>query len=72
MMMRRRSIGFKKKRAIKNDPPGEQNQTKKLRQLVPGGKAMDMCSLLEETAHYIRCLSTQVKVMQTIADHFSN
>ena len=67
-MMRRRSM---KKRVIKNDPPGDQSQTNKLRQLVPGGKAMDMCSLLEETAHYISCLSTQVKVMQTIADHLS-
>ncbi|KAK9932767.1 hypothetical protein M0R45_019989 [Rubus argutus] len=27
--------------------------------------------LLEETAHYITCLSTQVKVMQAIADHLS-
>lgn len=43
----------------------------KLRELVPGGKSMDFCSLLEETAHYITCLSTQVKVMQAIADHLS-
>ncbi|KAL6185617.1 hypothetical protein ACLB2K_041747 [Fragaria x ananassa] len=43
----------------------------KLRKLVPGGKSMDFCSLLEETAHYITCLNTQVKVMQAIADNLS-
>ncbi|KAG6618188.1 transcription factor IBH1-like [Carya illinoinensis] len=71
MIIRRRSFRLKKKRIIKNDPQGEPSQTKKLRQLVPGGKTMDMCSLLEETAHYMTCLATQVKVMQTIADHFA-
>ncbi|KAB1213400.1 Transcription factor IBH1 [Morella rubra] len=70
-IMRRRSPGLKTKRVIKNDTPGELSQTKKLRQLVPGGKTMDMCNLLEETAHYITCLATQVKVMQTLADNFS-
>lgn len=70
-MTRRRPLGLKQKRVIKNDPQGELSQTKKLRHLVPGGKTMDMCSLLEETAHYITCLATQVKVMQNIADHFS-
>ncbi|XP_050373507.1 transcription factor IBH1-like [Argentina anserina] len=44
----------------------------KLRKLVPGGKSMDFCNLLEETAHYITCLNTQVKVMQAIADNLSN
>ncbi|KAF3457077.1 hypothetical protein FNV43_RR01734 [Rhamnella rubrinervis] len=48
------------------------SQTSKLRELVPGGKDMDKCSLFEETAHYIQCLSTQVKVMQAIADRFSS
>ncbi|XP_062081111.1 transcription factor IBH1-like [Humulus lupulus] len=43
-------------------------QEKKLRKLVPGGAAMDICSLLDETAHYIRCLTTQVKVMKTITE----
>ncbi|KAJ6956316.1 hypothetical protein NC652_007409 [Populus alba x Populus x berolinensis] len=33
---------------------------------------MDICCLLEETAHYIKCLATQVKVMQSIAiNHYS-
>ncbi|ONI29062.1 hypothetical protein PRUPE_1G178500 [Prunus persica] len=47
------------------------DQAKKLRRLVPGAKSMDLCSLLEETAHYITCLSTQIKVMQALADHLS-
>ncbi|RWV91683.1 hypothetical protein BHE74_00056886 [Ensete ventricosum] len=36
-----------------------------LRKLVPGGTGMDYCRLLEETADYIRCLATQVRLMQT-------
>ncbi|XP_041010258.1 transcription factor IBH1-like [Juglans microcarpa x Juglans regia] len=71
IMIGRRSLCLKKKRVIKNDPLGELSQTNKLRHLVPGGKTMDMCSLLEETAHFVTCLATQVKVMQTIADHFA-
>ncbi|XP_004298033.1 PREDICTED: uncharacterized protein LOC101303608 [Fragaria vesca subsp. vesca] len=35
----------------------------KLRKLVPGGKSMDFCSLLEETAHYITCLNTQLSAL---------
>ncbi|KAB1225649.1 Transcription factor IBH1 [Morella rubra] len=46
-------------------------QANELRKLVPGGEAMDMCNLLDETAHYIKCLATQVKVMRRIADVFS-
>lgn len=42
-----------------------------LRMLVPGGREMDACSLLEETCHYIQSLRAQVKVMQVIADSFS-
>ncbi|KAA8543570.1 hypothetical protein F0562_021684 [Nyssa sinensis] len=37
-------------------------QEKQLRKLVPGGEAMDSQSLLDETAHYIKCLSTQVQI----------
>ncbi|XP_040999564.1 transcription factor IBH1-like [Juglans microcarpa x Juglans regia] len=70
--MGRSSLGsLKKKRVIRSYSPGELGQAKKLRQLVPGGETMDICSLLEETAHYITCLATQVKVMQTLADNFS-
>ncbi|KAI9115029.1 hypothetical protein K1719_014042 [Acacia pycnantha] len=46
-------------------------QTEKLREVVPGGKLMDTCSLLEETAHFVTCLAAQVHVMQTIAHHYS-
>lgn len=43
-----------------------------LRRLVPGGEAMDMKRLLDETAHYIKCLSTQVKVMRGIVNYYSS
>lgn len=46
-------------------------KAEELRELVPGGEAMEICKLLDETAHYIKCLSTQVKVMTTIADFYS-
>ncbi|KAK4266553.1 hypothetical protein QN277_027451 [Acacia crassicarpa] len=46
-------------------------QTEKLREVVPGGKLMDICSLLEETAHFVTCLADQVHVMQTIAHRYS-
>ncbi|XP_021907122.1 transcription factor IBH1 [Carica papaya] len=36
-------------------------QVEELRKLVPGGEAMDLCRLLGETAHYIKCLNTQVQ-----------
>ncbi|PON38015.1 IBH1 transcription factor [Parasponia andersonii] len=61
----------KKKRVTNGNDDVLLNQTDKLRGLVPGGKAMDVCSLFEETAHYIKCLATQVKVMQDIADQLS-
>ncbi|XAR58784.1 hypothetical protein NMG60_11014320 [Bertholletia excelsa] len=44
----------------------------KLRDLVPGGEEMDVHGLLEETAHYIKCLTTQVQVMRNIVDLCSN
>ncbi|PSR94973.1 Transcription factor like [Actinidia chinensis var. chinensis] len=47
---------------------GERNKADELRSLLPGGEAMDFCSLLGETAHYIRCLTTQVQVMRNIVD----
>ncbi|XP_019162925.1 PREDICTED: transcription factor IBH1-like [Ipomoea nil] len=45
--------------------------TEELRQLVPGGEVMDLGSLLDETAHYIACLASQVQIMRSIADLFS-
>ncbi|GMI70871.1 ILI1 binding bHLH 1 [Hibiscus trionum] len=46
-------------------------QADELRELVPGGEAMDLCNLLDETAHYIKRLTTQVQVMRTIANLYS-
>ncbi|KAL5794498.1 hypothetical protein ACOSP7_003092 [Xanthoceras sorbifolium] len=46
--------------------------TGELRKLVPGGETMDLCSLLDETAHYIKCLVTQVQVMRSIDQFYSN
>ncbi|URE35699.1 hypothetical protein MUK42_26296 [Musa troglodytarum] len=43
-----------------------------LRELVPGGAGMDYCRLLGETADYIRCLTTQVRLMQTVMDSISS
>ncbi|KAJ7979104.1 30S ribosomal protein S11, chloroplastic [Quillaja saponaria] len=68
LMKRKRSICLaakkkdgNKKSVVRVDD--EVPQANKLRQLVPGGKSMDICSLLEETAHYVKCLTTQVKVL---------
>ncbi|WCJ37245.1 hypothetical protein M5689_018396 [Euphorbia peplus] len=47
-------------------------EAKKLRKVVPGGEAMDLYSLLDEAAHYVMCLNTQVQVMTTIADFCSS
>lgn len=64
----------KVKRGINDRKKGKEvgvvniGQEKRLRKVVPGGEGMDICSLLDETAHYIRCLSTQVKVMKRIAE----
>ncbi|KAL1552876.1 transcription factor IBH1-like [Salvia divinorum] len=47
-------------------------QEEDLRGLVPGGKGMEYCSLLSETAHYIRCLQAQIQVMTDILHHSSS
>ncbi|XP_072971853.1 transcription factor IBH1-like [Typha angustifolia] len=52
--------------------PGEPTRAETLRRLVPGGRSMDYCSLLEETADYIQCLSAQVQLMQTVVDSISH
>lgn len=46
-------------------------ETKRLREVVPGGKEMDDCRLFDETADYIKWLSMQVQLMQAIALRFS-
>ncbi|CAL9128004.1 unnamed protein product [Musa textilis] len=48
------------------------NRAEALRRLVPGGAGMDYCTLLEETADYIKCLSMQVELMQGIVDSASS
>ncbi|KAJ9178444.1 hypothetical protein P3X46_010324 [Hevea brasiliensis] len=71
-ILRNRFLASKKKRVIKrNKASGEMNKTDMLRKLVPGGETMDICGLLEETAHYMASLATQVKVMQSIVDQYS-
>lgn len=68
----RRCLGLKRKRAgSRNMALNEASGVDELRRLVPGGKAMDLCNLLEETSHFVQCLATQVKVMQSIADRYS-
>lgn len=67
-----RCLGLKRKRAgSRNMAPYKVSRADELRRLVPGGKAMDLCNLLEETSHFIQCLAAQVKVMQTIVDRCS-
>ncbi|KAB2636677.1 transcription factor IBH1-like [Pyrus ussuriensis x Pyrus communis] len=62
----RRSIGSRSHYSMKKRV--EQNKVNELRKVVPGGEGMDTWSLLEETAHYMKCLTTQVKVMRTIVE----
>ncbi|PRQ25354.1 putative transcription factor bHLH family [Rosa chinensis] len=66
--MKKKCLGekIKKKKKLKCC-----KEIKKLRKFVPGGEAMDACSLLDEAGHYIRCLNTQVKVMTRIVDNYS-
>lgn len=60
---------YKDQESINNGALGW--KANELRKLVPGGEAMDVCNLLDETAHYIKCLATQVKLMKRIADFAS-
>ncbi|OAY37602.1 transcription factor IBH1 [Manihot esculenta] len=71
-ILRNRFLASKKKRVIKrNKVSTEMNKVDMLRKLVPGGETMDVCELLEETAHFMASLATQVKVMKSIVDHCS-
>ncbi|GFZ01834.1 hypothetical protein Acr_15g0004430 [Actinidia rufa] len=69
LVMRRTRRGERKKGGKE---VGGGGQTDSLRKLVPGGETMELCTLLGETAHYIKCLTTQVQVMRNIVDLFSN
>ncbi|XP_047973255.1 transcription factor IBH1-like [Salvia hispanica] len=68
---RRRFQAISKKRRLIN-PRREKLQEEDLRGLVPGGKGMEYCSLLSETAHYIKCLQAQIQVMSDILNHHSS
>ncbi|KAL3724434.1 hypothetical protein ACJRO7_029580 [Eucalyptus globulus] len=71
-LQNQRRLGLKRKRAgSRNMVLNEVSRANELRRLVPGGKSMDLCNLLEETSHFIQCLTAQVKVMQSIADQYS-
>ncbi|OMO74622.1 putative transcription factor [Corchorus olitorius] len=62
--------GHEKEAKIKSGT-GDQEEADELRELVPGGETMDLCNLLDETAHYIKCLNTQVQAMRKIVDFYS-
>ncbi|KAJ9176667.1 hypothetical protein P3X46_011953 [Hevea brasiliensis] len=64
--------GYCLQKKMSDDQEVGTDQASKLRKLVPGGEAMDLCSLLDEAAHYIKCLNTQVQVMRRIADIHSS
>ncbi|ONH92694.1 hypothetical protein PRUPE_8G190000 [Prunus persica] len=49
----------KKKKCEDGEEIGVNSEANELRKFVPGGEAMDICSLLDEAAHYIKCLNTQ-------------
>ncbi|THU52313.1 hypothetical protein C4D60_Mb10t02690 [Musa balbisiana] len=65
---RRRCARRSRAAGVPRRPSTTRSPADGLRRLVPGGTGMDYCSLLEETADYIRCLSEQVKLMQSIVD----
>uniref|UniRef100_A0A1D1ZJ05 Transcription factor bHLH87 n=1 Tax=Anthurium amnicola TaxID=1678845 RepID=A0A1D1ZJ05_9ARAE len=67
----RRGDNCKRAKVVKPKTMEDGNQADELRQLVPGGRRMDLCSLLEETGHYIQCLTAQVRLMENIADSMS-
>ncbi|KAI4326353.1 hypothetical protein MLD38_031677 [Melastoma candidum] len=62
---------LKKEAGDGNEGSSIQGMRKKLRRLVPGGEGMEFHRLLAETAHYIKCLKTQVGVMRSIADYYT-
>ncbi|KAH7518752.1 transcription factor IBH1 [Ziziphus jujuba] len=71
LRVKKRSLKGKKLEEDHDLIDGYDNQEIKLRKLVPGGAAMDICSLLDETAHYVKCLTTQVNMMRRIAEIYS-
>lgn len=65
-LIRKRRFGVKKRKYLT-----VMSRADKLRRVEPGCRNMDFCSLLEETADYITCLATQVKVMRSVVDLLS-
>ncbi|GKA57427.1 hypothetical protein Tco_1580460 [Tanacetum coccineum] len=54
------------------DPFKYSSQELKLRKMVPGAETMDSCSLMCETADYIKCLVAQVEIMKSLVDLYTN
>lgn len=67
---RRKRVTWLRKRTNRRHPV-EEVAAERLRNLVPGGGEMETSKLMEETAHYIKCLSMQVRVMQCLVDGLS-
>ncbi|XP_062081117.1 transcription factor IBH1-like [Humulus lupulus] len=72
---RRSNVKSIMKKRYKNNETDIDNkesfEAMELRKIVPGGEAMDLSNLLEETAHYVKCLATQVKMMEKIVHLYS-
>ncbi|CAN7063108.1 hypothetical protein IGI04_032932 [Brassica rapa subsp. trilocularis] len=70
-LRRKRRVTWLMRRRSNRGDPIEDVAAERLRNLVPGGGGMETSKLMEETAHYIKCLSMQVKVMQCLVDGLS-
>ncbi|CAA7055868.1 unnamed protein product [Microthlaspi erraticum] len=68
---RKRRVTWLSRRRCNRRAPVEEKAADRLRDLVPGGGEMETSKLMKETAHYIKCLSMQVKVMQCLVDGLS-
>ncbi|CAA7404775.1 unnamed protein product [Spirodela intermedia] len=70
--LRRRSASPRRKTiTVTRKKTRTERQEDELRRLVPGGRRMDLCSLLEETGDYLQCLAAQVSLMQWVARSIS-
>ncbi|CAA6667951.1 unnamed protein product [Spirodela intermedia] len=70
--LRRRSASPRRKTiTVTRKKTRKERQEDELRRLVPAGRRMDLCSLLEETGDYLQCLAAQVSLMQWVARSIS-